>query len=359
MTRRGLLAGAARGAITLGAASGLLAACRSRDGAENRVVLYTSCDDFLAREVVERFEAQSGLRVMMAGDTEATKTTGLVERLLGERARPRADVWWSNELLGTALLAQRGLFRPFAPPADAQMPSGWPASLRDPAGLWHGHALRARSIVFSTARLAREDVPTRLEELALPRWRGVVGMARPFFGTTRMHAAALVAVAGAARYEAWLGAMVRNGTRFYSGNSSVVRAIAAGEIDIGLTDTDDVFVAQADGSAVDQVFEHDDGERGAERGMPSVGPLVIPNTVALVAGGPNPDNAERLAAFLLSETFEQIMAANITRHTAVRGSVRAEPAPPPLPPRLWVSADELVAAQPRADEIGRAVVGLG
>jgi iron(III) transport system substrate-binding protein len=358
LSRRAALAGVAKGVGAIALGGGVLGSCRARRAPGSSVVLYTSCDDFLAREVVQEFERESGLKVLMAGDTEATKTTGLVERLLSEQAKPKADVWWSNELLGTVLLANRGLFRAYDAPADAEMPGGWPESLRDGEGLWYGHALRARSIVYSSARMSGDDVPRRLAELTGARWRGVVGMARPFFGTTRMHAAALVATSGAEKYEAWLRAMVANGTRFYSGNSGVVRGVAAGEIDIGLTDTDDVFVSQSEGLGVDQVYETKDGWP-AHDGLASLGPLVIPNTIALVAGGPNPGNAERLAGYLLSSAFERKMAAHITRHTPVRGSVVVEPAPPKLDPELWVTAGALASASARADEIGREVVGLG
>jgi iron(III) transport system substrate-binding protein len=71
-------------------------ACSRQPPPGGEVVLYSSVDDFLLREVVAAFEAESGVRVRLVGDTEATKTTGLVERLLAERGRPREDVWWSS-----------------------------------------------------------------------------------------------------------------------------------------------------------------------------------------------------------------------------------------------------------------------
>ena len=65
------------------------------------VTLYSSIDGTILREVVAAYEAETGVTVNVLGDTEATKTTGLVERVLAERDRPRADAWWSSEPFGT------------------------------------------------------------------------------------------------------------------------------------------------------------------------------------------------------------------------------------------------------------------
>ncbi|QKK07176.1 MAG: hypothetical protein HND58_02715 [Planctomycetota bacterium] len=109
------------------------------------MVLYSSVDDFVLRDVVSAFEAESGVKVRLLGDTEATKTTGLLERLIAERDEPRADVWWSSEPFGTIRLAGMGLLAP----AGITPPEITDAALRgrlDAAdGSWFGFALRARA----------------------------------------------------------------------------------------------------------------------------------------------------------------------------------------------------------------------
>ncbi|QKK07177.1 MAG: solute-binding protein [Planctomycetota bacterium] len=92
-----------------------------------------------------------------------------------------------------------------------------------------------------------EAPPSRLRDLTGDRFRGRVGMARPRFGTTRGHMGALLATAGTAVFRAWLEAMAANGLRLYDGNSTVVRAVTEGELDVCLTDTDDVWAQQLPG----------------------------------------------------------------------------------------------------------------
>ena len=73
--------------------------------APDSVVVYVSADDHIARLLIQRFEDQHGIDVRMVGDTEAKKTTGLVQRLRQEQDNPQADVFWSSEIFMTMVKA--------------------------------------------------------------------------------------------------------------------------------------------------------------------------------------------------------------------------------------------------------------
>ncbi|HRQ73762.1 MAG TPA: extracellular solute-binding protein [Phycisphaerales bacterium] len=346
--------------MLLGLMTGLLCAC-SRESAESAgdgsVVLYSSADDFVLREMVEAFGSETGLHVRLLGDTEATKTTGLVQRLLSEKDNPRADVWWSSEPFGTIRLAREGLFES-ATGVETGVEGGWPLVSND--GLWLGFASRARVIAYHTGRVREEDAPRTLRDLIDPRWRGRVGIARPEFGTTRGHFGALVEACGVEAFEAWLAAMKANGVRLYSGNASAVRGIADGEIDVCLTDTDDVWVAQRNGWPIGLVYERPDGPGESVEGLPSFGPLLMPNTVALVRGGPGGSDARRrLVEFLLSERGERILAESDSGNIPLRPGLAAA-YPQFEVPSPWVVDYEAVAdADAATMEACRRVLGGG
>lgn len=328
--QRGLTRRGAVGVIAAGALGGVLGGCVSRAGAAGEVVLYSSVDDFALREVVGAFERETGITVRVLGDTEATKTTGLVERLVAERDAPRADVWWSSEPFGTIRLGGLGLLEPaeITPPSVVEpglVAAGVADRLDAADGSWFGFAMRARVLGVREGRFAEGELPRRLRDLTAARFAGRVGMARPRFGTTRGHLAAIVAAWGEGALESWLKVMVANGLRIYDGNSTVVRAIAEAEIDVGLTDTDDVWAARRNGWPVGVVFEEVDagsaGETPAARadgGLPSAGPMLIPNTVARVRGGPNRAPAKRLIEFLLAGPAEEILASSDSHNLPVR-----------------------------------------
>ncbi|MCC7387790.1 MAG: substrate-binding domain-containing protein [Phycisphaerales bacterium] len=323
MQRAGVARGLGRreavGVIAAGAAGlvGGLAGCARRASAAGEVVLYSSADDFVLREVVAAFERDSGITVRTLGDTEATKTTGLLERLISERERPVADVWWSSEPFGTIRLAGMGLFEPAGIEPGPVVDPRLAGSVDSPDGVWFGFAARARVLGVREGRYPEGETARRLSELTDARFRGRVGIARTRFGTTRGHMSAIAAVHGEAVLESWLRAMVGNGLRVFDGNSTVVRAIAEAEIDVGLTDTDDVWAAQRNGWPVAAVYEADDGA-GAGGVPPSLGPMLMPNTAARVRGGPNPEQAKRLMEFLLAGPAEEILAASDSHNMPVR-----------------------------------------
>ncbi len=287
--------------------------------ASGELVLYSSADDEYLRLVLDRFTGKTGLKVRAVGDTEATKTFGLVRRLIAEKDAPRADVWWSSEPMSSIALAEAGVLAPMDPAPKLDDMTAWPGDLRDAEGRWFAMARRARVIVYSASRVKDAEAPVRLRDLIDARWKGRVGIARPQFGTTRTHLAALVALAGEAKVEAWLTALRDNGVRLYDGNASVVRAIANAEIDVGLTDSDDVFAGLRNGWAVGMTYEPRDAEPEKTDGLPSFGTIMLPNTVGLIKkpGGVAKD-ARALAEFLLSAEVETILAESDSRNVPVR-----------------------------------------
>jgi iron(III) transport system substrate-binding protein len=314
--------------VLIGFGLTLLGGCGDSDTPE--VVLYVSADDYVAREVVAAFEAAHDIRVRMVGDTEAQKTTGLVERLRSERDAPVADVFWSSEVFLTVALADEGILIPSAPATAADRP----ASSRDADGRWHGFAARARVIAYDPERIAAEDLPQAWSDLAHDRWAGRVVMADPRFGTTGGHLGVMRSwwdrrlIPGF--YDAWLLGLRDAEVRMLpGGNAAAVRAVLDGEADLAMTDSDDVWAAEAAGGRIAMIYPRHDKDPGAGRGT-----LLIPNTVGLVAGGPNPDAGLALVTFLLSPEVERILAEsdsrNIPMHPSLAGAYPELDVPDPL-----------------------------
>ena len=159
-------------------------------GGGESVVVYVSADESVARPILVAFEAKTGIRVDPVFDTEASKTTGLANRLREERNRPRADLFWSSENVQTIRLAEEGvLVEAHSPTLDA-----WPDAARDRLSRWFAFGARARVIVYSTERVPAADVPTTWMQLAQDRWVGRIAMADPRFGTIRTHMGVLASV---------------------------------------------------------------------------------------------------------------------------------------------------------------------
>lgn len=283
-------------AFLLGAAS-----CAPR---ADEIVVYASVDEVYARPLLEDFARRSGLRVLPVFDTEEAKTLGLVHRLLAERKQPQCDVFWAGDCVRSALLKKEGVLEPYAPQAAADIPAAW----RDPDHAWTGFAARARVIVYNTKTV--KDPPRTLAALSEPKWRGRVALANPMFGTTANHFAAL----GETGALALAAALKANDARVVGGNSHVRDLVARGDCDLGLTDSDDVWIGKDRGDAIDMVYPDQDGD----------GTLAIPNSAALVRGAPHPENAKRFIEHLTGADSEAFLAKGPSRQMPVRASVSGE-----------------------------------
>jgi iron(III) transport system substrate-binding protein len=273
------------------------------------VTIYVSTDRVFSEPVLQEYERRSGVKVNPVYDTEETKSTGLANRLLAEKARPQADVFWSNEPVRTLVLKSRDVLAPYrSPSAD-----GIPSVLVDPDGYWTGFSARIRVIAYNTKLVKPEEAPRSVFDLTDPKWRGQVAIADPRFGSTSFHVAALYTIAGDQKMDDFFRRLKENGVRVVDGNSVVRDLVARGEVKVGLTDTDDVNVALEDGQAIAMVLPDRAG----------LGVPVMPNMVSLIANGPRPDEGRKLIDYLLSAEVErqlaQSEAVQIPLHVGVPG----------------------------------------
>src|SRR3989442_15280322 len=92
------------------------------------VVVYTSVDQVFSEPVFKEFERQTGVAVQAVFDTEETKSTGVLNRLLAEAQSPRADVFWSGDPVRPFILIGRGLVEPYVSPNAAGIPPAFKAT---------------------------------------------------------------------------------------------------------------------------------------------------------------------------------------------------------------------------------------
>lgn len=312
----------------------LLFACNSKPS-EPEVVVYTSVDQVYAEPILKAYEASTGVHVRVLYDVEAAKTTGLVTRLEAEKNRPQADVFWNNEFAQTIRLREKGVLAPYRSPSAADIPD----AMKDASGYWAGVGGRARVFIVNTNRLQPADYPTSLDDMLNPRWpASMIGIANPQFGTMATHAAALYALRGPQPAQAFLKALQNRGIRVVDGNSVVRDMVADGQLAFGLTDTDDAVGAIRRGAPV-KIIAPDQNQGGT---------LVIPGSVALIAGAPHVEQAQALINYLLSATTEAALIGSGGSQTSVRpGSPIGDPAFVGIK-AIGVTLDEVQAMLPRA-----------
>lgn len=323
---------------------------RSESGADSLVV-YCAHDAVYAEEIIREFERQTGIHVDVRYDTEATKSLGLINLIVQERLHPRCDVFWNNEMLGTLDLQERHLLEPYQGTAWQRLPEKY----RDPAGYWLGFGARLRVIVVNTG-LMSTDQKSMQNVVALDSSRAAV--AKPLFGTTLTHYTVLWDAWGPERLKEWHHELRLRGIREVNGNGPVKDVVASGTCDLGLTDTDDVYVALDDHQPVDMIpvrvrRSTDDsvtsaldaanqvsGELAPLEFTDAMGTrtICIPNTAAIIRGSRHPDAARKFVDFLASAESELALARSKSRQVPL-GPVDTSQLPPDVV-RMKVWAEE-------------------
>ncbi|MCK5856322.1 MAG: extracellular solute-binding protein [Bacteroidales bacterium] len=269
------------------------------------VVVYTSVDQVFSEPILKDFEQETGIKVKAVYDAEETKSTGVLNRLIAEKDNPQCDVFWSGDPVRTIILQNKGITAAYhSPIAD-----GISEVYRDKDYHWIGFSARARVLLYNKKLIDESEVPQGIFDLTNDKYRGRFGIANPLFGTTTFHMAALFTVLGDEKAKQLLDSLQLNGLVIATSNGDIKRRVLSGEIACGLTDTDDAFEALKESDNVDLVFLDQKG----------IGSLIIPNTVNMINGSRNVDNAKVLIDYLLSKQTEAKLAKSCAQMPLHKG----------------------------------------
>ena len=261
-------------------------------GGENSLVVYCAHDAVYAQGIIDKFEKQTGIDVKVRFDSEATKSLGLTEMLASEKDNPRCDVFWNNQLLGTADLNERGVLQVYKGSGYERIP----AEHKDAEGYYSGFAARLRVYIVNTQKMDADEAEMSKAILMEDLSQGAI--AKPLFGTTLTHYSVLWDYLGEEGLKQWHNRWRERGIIEKGGNSTVKNLLAEGVCSWGLTDTDDYFVGKDAGKAVEMLpVRLDDGKS-----------ICIPNTVAIIKGSKRLENAKLFVDYLLSEETEIALA---------------------------------------------------
>lgn len=268
--------------------------CISRSDKE--VVVYAALDKEFSQPILDDFEEQTGIQVQAKYDVESNKTVGLATEIIQTANKPRADVFWNNEILHTLRLKKLGLVETYASP----LADNYPQQFFSQEGKWHGFAARARVLIVNKNLIPDvESRPNSIHDLINPKWKGNCGMAKPLFGTTATQAAVMFSEWGESQATDFFTKAKEN-ANIESGNKQVAMNVARGVYAWGITDTDDAMIEIDAGKPVVMIFP--------DQAEDQSGTLLIPNTLCVVKNGPNTEHAKKLVDYLLQASVEDRLA---------------------------------------------------
>lgn len=269
------------------------------------VVVYTTVDQIFSEALLKDFEKETGIKVKALYDTEETKSTGVLNRLIAEKNNPQCDVFWSGDPIRTIVLQNKDITQAYQSP----MAQDIAAAFKDPQNHWTGFSARARVLIYNKDLLKPQEVPQSIFDLSKEPYRANVAMANPLFGTSTFHMAALFSTLGAEKTKELLQDLKNNQIVIATSNGDVKKRVMQGQIACGLTDTDDAYEALKEGANVGIVFLDQEG----------IGSLIMPNTLNLIKNSPHPANAKKLFDYLLSRESEAKLAISCAQMPLHKG----------------------------------------
>lgn len=262
------------------------------------VNVYSYREPGLIQPLLDKFSAETGIKanVLFAGD-------GLLERVAAEGELSPADVVLTVDIGNLVGAKDQGLTQPITTPAVAER---LPAAYRDAEGNWAALSLRARVFYVSKDRVT--ETALTYEDIAKPEWKGRL-CTRPGDHSYNIGLIAnRIALWGLDKTREWLTA-VRDNLAFAPNGSdrAQVKAILDGTCDLAIANTYYMGLMLTNEAEPEQ------------KQWAASARIVYPNadtdgTQVNAAGAfiakyaPNPENANKLIEFLLSDEAQQLYA---------------------------------------------------
>lgn len=266
------------------------------------LVVYVGRNEDHVRPLVERFEEQTGLAV----DARYGSTGELATTIVQEGDASPADIFFTQDPAYMGAISEAGLLTPLPEDLLALVPEG----ITGAEGDWVGVTARRRVLAYDPAHTPAQRLPHSVFELTGDAWAGKVGVA-PTHSSFVSFVAALVAMHGDDEALAWLEGLAANDPQIFDGNEEQLRAIAAGDLEVGLVNHYYVHGLLAEDSAF-PVRNHsfDAGDAGD---------VLMPTTIGVLSSSTHPDAATEFVRFMLSEPSQTHFLEEVGEYPLLAG----------------------------------------
>jgi iron(III) transport system substrate-binding protein len=305
-------------------ALGAVACGDDDEGDDKSVTVYSGRSESLVKPLFEQFTKETGIEVKVKyGDTAE-----LAALIAEEGSKSPADVFFAQDAGALGALRAEDAFEKLADSVTGLVA----ADYRSPDGTWVGVSGRARVIVYNPKLVQESELPDSVKDLTDAAWKGKVGWA-PTNGSFQAFVTGLRKVEGEDGAKAWLEGMLKNDVKSYQDNKSIVSAVAAGEIELGLVNHYYLYG-----------FLKDQGEsfnaRNHYTAAGDAGSLVNVAGVGILQSAPNQGAAEKLVSYLLGESAQKYFSEQTFEYPLVSGVAadsRIKPLTEVKPPALDLS----------------------
>lgn len=194
-------------------------------GSAGKLTVYSGRSESFLGALVPRIEALTGVDLEM----RYGGTAELAAQILEEGDNSPAGLYIAQDAGALGELADDG--RLMELPQDIL--DKVDPRFRSDDGLWVGLSGRVRVAVYNTDALTEDDLPESVLDFTDPMWQGKLGWA-PENGSFQSFITALRLLEGEDAARSWLEGIIANEPAVFENNAAITRAVAAGEIEVGL-----------------------------------------------------------------------------------------------------------------------------
>jgi iron(III) transport system substrate-binding protein len=277
------------------------------------LVIYNAQHENLTQAWADEFTKETGIAIEMRNGSD----NELANQLVAEGSGSPADVFLTENSPGMNIVEQAALFAPVDAATVAQVPSQFNPS----TGNWVGIAARSTVFVYNTDLLPESDLPASIMDLQDPAWKGRWA-ASPSGADFQAIVSAILQLEGTDATSAWLDAMNTNASS-YRGNTTVMKAVNAGEIPGGIIYHYYWYGDQA------KTGENSNKTKLLFWGKQDPGAFLSVSGAGALASSSKQAQAQQFLKFITSKTGQQIVADTVYEYP-IGSDVPANPALKPI-----------------------------
>lgn len=303
--------------ILIGVSSLVFTSCSKQSADE--LIVYSGRSRALVDELVQKFKTETGVNIKVRYGNDAE----LLAILNEEGDKSPADVIWANTTGALANATEQDLLVTLP---DSLLSK--PAAYTSASGKWVPVTVRFRVLAYNPEKVDSTDLPESVMDLPdMEEFEGRIGWT-PTYSSFYDFITAMRLEEGNEATRRWLLKMQQLNPKAYNSNTPMVQAVAAGEIDIALTNHyyliqmkyggaegyyesyEHYGEPEPDPNANFQTYHFSEGD---------IGNLALVTGAAQLKTANKPELAQQFLSFLLSEEAQSFAAQSVNEYPAIRG----------------------------------------
>lgn len=303
--------------LLVGITALLIASCSQ--SSSDQLVVYSGRSQALVKQLVTDFKKQTGIDIQVRYGNDAELLAVMNE----EGDKSPADVYWANTTGALATASKQGLLRTLP---DSLLNK--PDNFHSTSGKWMPVTVRYRVLAYNPNVVDTTELPASVMDIPkLEKYKGRIGWT-PTYSSFYDFMTAMRLTKGQDEARSWMEAMTKLNPKSFSSNPPMLQAMAAGEIDIALTNHYYIYRLKYGGGEGEYENETYYGEKGPQQDAPvetyhfkegDIGNLALVTGASELKTSGDSEAAQKFLSFLLSQQAQSYAAQSVHEYPVVNG----------------------------------------